>query len=169
MNTFQKMIGASLLIVSLSVAYYFVIYTPKKEGAIIELQKQVQLKKEQAEQKKEQDALSEKTRTKELLDSCLSNAETNYSNYWTKECKSRGLLSESCLNLLDMSLEDYYKDQNISSSFTNEAMNARIDAMNTYYKKRENCSCMLPAYISDTADKYRTDSKNECFRKYPQN
>lgn len=39
MNTFQKMIGISLLIVSLSIAYYFVIYIPQKDKIILEQKK----------------------------------------------------------------------------------------------------------------------------------
>jgi len=165
MSSFQKMIGASLLIVSLSVAYYFVIYLPKKENAVIELQKQEQLKKEQ----KEQADVDKKSETKQLLDSCLKSAEINYTYNWNQTCKSRGLLSQSCIDLLDMDILEYYKQQNISSTLSsNEATNARLKAIDEFDKKKRDCSCMLPATASESIEKYRVNSKDECFKKYPQ-
>jgi hypothetical protein len=53
MNTFQKIISISLLIVSLSVAYYFIIYIPNKDK-----QKSEQIKTE-VEQKKIEELNSE--------------------------------------------------------------------------------------------------------------
>ena len=149
MSGFQKLLGVSFLVISLSVAYYFVIFIPKKESAKIELQKQEQLKKEQ----KEQEVVEKGTETKQLLESCLKEANISSSNFWNSECKIKGLLSQSCIDFLDKGIEVYY-DENISSD--------------EIIKKKKECNCLLPKYNADRVDQHNKDLKDECFKKYPQ-
>ena len=88
----KKIISVSLLIIALSMAYYFVILLPQKENQKIELQRfeaeQKRLEvKQQVEQQKEQE--DSKLR---LLTQCLNQADENYHTNWFSECKSQGKL-----------------------------------------------------------------------------
>jgi len=74
MNTFQKLVAVSLLIVSLSIAYYFVIFLPQKENL------KTQMKLENGNK----------------LNKCLIAASENMTTFWNKECASQRL-SKDCI------------------------------------------------------------------------
>lgn len=76
MATFQKLVGISVLIASLSIAYYLVIFLPEKED-----QKQAQAK-EQVKKRNE----------------CLNKADLIYRLEWAVKCKEEGL-DELCTKL----------------------------------------------------------------------
>ena len=42
-----------------------------------------------------------------ILNACLRNAELIYYDNWINECKSQGLLSDSCIELTDMTFDEY--------------------------------------------------------------
>ena len=149
MNAFQKMTGLSILIVSLSVAYYFVIYLPKKESAVIELQKQEQIKKEQ----KEKEQMQVKEEAKKALDACIIDAEVAGDNYWNDTCRAKGLLSQSCIDFLDKGVK-VYLDKSMS-----------FDEISS---KRKECSCLLTLSNADRVNESTKEAKDVCFRKYPQ-
>ncbi|OGK46200.1 hypothetical protein A3B46_03270 [Candidatus Roizmanbacteria bacterium RIFCSPLOWO2_01_FULL_39_19] len=74
----------AMLIITLSTAYYFVIFLPQKEWTKIDLQK------------KEQQATDrQKVANRAYLNICLSGADSAYSEHWDSECKVRGL-KEDC-------------------------------------------------------------------------
>lgn len=96
-----------VLIIALSVAYYLVIFLPKKEEIRIELQKQEQLAKE-----KEVDRLTtEKEANKKDLEHCLLKVKLAAANFWQEECESMGRgedcrLPEYNANRIDKSLKE---------------------------------------------------------------
>lgn len=98
MNTFQRMIGASLLIVSLSIAYYFIIFLPGKEKLQLQIEQQkiesvIRIKQQEIETvtKKEQENNKIKLENKLYLDLCLKNASESFTNNWNTGCEKNGL------------------------------------------------------------------------------
>lgn len=159
MNAFQKMIGASLLIVSLSVAYYFVIFLPKIENEKLSQQAIENMAKETKEK-------TEKTESRQLLNDCFIDVESAYSEEWLSRCKTKELLSEECLKLVDYSFDDYLKSKKISPSPSADIWLSEYDK---FKADKEKCSCLLPKYIADEVNNYKKELKDECFKKYPQN
>lgn len=116
--------------------------------------------KQQAQQGKD-----EQTTKKQKLDTCLSTAITSYHDYWYGECKSRGLITDKCISLHDMTFAQYAKQNNISDSANNigEYLNASSD----FEKQQKDCSnCSLPQYNADVINKSLQDDKNLCIKLY---
>lgn len=77
MTPFQKLIGTSTLIIALTLAYYFIVYIPKKN---------------------DQSLKNQITITNEMLQArikCLEGADSNYSMVWDKQCSTLGR-KENC-------------------------------------------------------------------------
>jgi hypothetical protein len=89
MTGFQKLIGTSILIVALALAYYLVVYVPN-------LQKTKQLLENQRQAN---------------IQSCLATANQNYSQNWVATCRGLGkddncLLFSTQSNTLQIQLKD---------------------------------------------------------------
>jgi len=152
---FKIIIAITLLIIALSVAYYFVIFLPQKENQKIELQRlEAEEEKTEAEQKKK-----EAESKSQLLSICLGQAESTYSSNWNNECKSQGKLTSECIKLIDMSLDDYIEENNIPDS-------KRIDAVDEFFDKKSDCSCRLPLDNADRIEEWKKADKEECHIKY---
>ena len=144
--TFDKSAKAvlilSLLLVALSVFYYYVIFLPQKEQARIEQQKQEQLAEELKEQEAKEEAEQEKRLNRLLLDTCLNEADNSLKNSFISLCKDDGRISggdeASCLA-------------------------GTIDD-NVSYMTASNLYSSLFKRILDKREK----DKDECFKKYPQ-
>lgn len=78
---------AGALIITLSIAYYLVVFMPQKEKARVEQQKQEQQTKNDDIKKNEE----QRAANKKALSFCLIAADISYSDYWNSECKSQGL------------------------------------------------------------------------------
>jgi len=153
-NWFQVIIALAIILVAISVFYYFVIFIPQKEQARIDQQKQEQLAKDQKEQEAKQQA-------EQALNTCLADASTSYSDQWYRECKSQGKLTNRCIALHDMTLEEYAKEKNITAD-------KQFTVWGDFYKEKNGCSCRLPLDNADRINKSLQDDKDECFKKYPQ-
>lgn len=89
---------AGVVVIALSVAYYFVIFTPSKEAQKIELQK-AQISAE-----------AEKEQAKTIsLRSCLYQADLSNTAYWNKICKTSGMDKREDDCALEMHLADVAK------------------------------------------------------------
>lgn len=124
-------------------------------------------KEDQVIQKQEQ-AKQEQDKPKLALNTCITIAETNYSDHWYRECESEGKLTDKdkCISLYAMTFDEYAKQNNIPSPQDN--LDKRLKAMDDFYKQRADCSCRLPLDNADRINKILQDDKNECFKKYPQ-
>lgn len=147
-NLLVVAISASLLIVSSSLGYYYVFYIPKKDAQKIEQQNL-----ENQQQKEEGDS------RQRSLSLCLSQADQNYHDNWNSECKSQGKLSDSCIKLLDMTFDEYADKNDIPSD-------KRLDAIDEFYNKRDECSCRLSFTHSDRIDGWKEKEKDECYKKF---
>ena len=72
-----------IIIVALSVAYYFIVFIPQKESQKDELQKE--------ELRNNQEKDQEKTSS---LKDCLYQADLDAHAYWNKQCKDYGIETE---------------------------------------------------------------------------
>jgi hypothetical protein len=95
-NDYLKLsiIGA-IIVIALSVAYYFVIFIPQRETQKIELQKE-QLRIEQQKTDNKTSALKD----------CLDQAEVYARNFWTRTCKDYGVNNREADCNLPMYLSD---------------------------------------------------------------
>lgn len=82
----KNIVAASLLIIALSFAYYFVIFLPEKEKAKLEQEKIEQ------EDKQKQWLLN-----KTGLENCLKDAEKTENDFWNKTCKDVLGKKDGCL------------------------------------------------------------------------
>lgn len=89
-KTFKAIASVSLIVVTLSVAYYFVVFLPKKEQMRIEQQKQEQEAKDLKEEQAKEEADTKRMEAEDNLNSCLDDADTNYSTNWDNECAGKG-------------------------------------------------------------------------------
>lgn len=87
-NWFKLVISLAILLVCISIFYYFVIFIPQKERAKMEQQEKVK----QEEQAKE---LSKK----ELFDNCMQEVEDNFRRNSMGLCSSMGYTQEQIDNL----------------------------------------------------------------------
>ena len=154
-NWFKVGILAVAFLISLSVAYYYVIFLPQKEQARIDQQRQEQFAKEFREQQAKEEA-------EQALNICIADAEERYSNQWYRECKSRGELTSRCISLNETTFAEYAEENNIPQD-------KRLSAFLDFEKEKDECSCRLPTAIANGVDDYRDGLKADCFKKYPQN
>jgi len=124
----------------------------------------VQYNKQQSIEKQQQIKIEQEKQAEQALNICIANAEENYRNQWYGECKGQGKLTNRCISLHNMTLEEYIKEKNIPDNDDYK----RADAIIDFYKERDECSCRLPLDNADRINKTLQDNKDECFKKYPQ-
>lgn len=169
-----------ILLVSFSFFYYYVIFLPQKEEAGLEQQRQEQLVRDEWEQQASDQELQEKKEAEKALFTCLADAEEDYHNQWYKECKRQDKLTNRCISLYEMTLDEYAEQNNIPDDLSNEQFEAlsdealsdwydkQIEALNDFDDEKDECLCRLPEEYSDRINQQEQDDKNECFKKYPQ-
>ncbi|HEX8931568.1 MAG TPA: hypothetical protein VF810_00255 [Patescibacteria group bacterium] len=139
--------------------YGFLNYLSAEKNRQLEMTK-LQQAQNQASQKQEA-VQQQQTSQKQALNTCLLDAETNYSDNWFTECKSEGLLTQNCIDLHSMTFIQYEQKNNISTDDKN--------ALSDFLKAQSDCSCRLPSYNADSINKTLQDDKDNCFREFPQN
>lgn len=150
-----------ILIASLVIGGFYYASEVNKQKSI-ERQQQIKLEQEKQEQlNKELKGQEAKTKAEQALNTCLANAEEDYSNQWYGECKTRGLLTSRCISLNEMTFDEYAKQNNIPED-------KRSDAITDFYKEKYECSCSLPLNNKDRIDESLQRDKDECFKRYPQ-
>lgn len=172
-NWFKLCFAVSVVLIGFSVFYYFVIFIPEKERMKAEQAKQEQVDKELKEQK-------DKEESESALNNCISNAEKKYSDMWHKECKTQGKLTNECIDINELSFDEYLKkyglttddyieQRNLTPSDTNNLISARFSATIDYIKRSEDeCSCRLLTSTADRFDEILEKDKAECFTRYSQ-
>lgn len=163
---------AVILIASIILGGFFYASQVNKQKSIekqqqikIEQEKQDQLAKELKEQQAKEEA-------EQALNTCIATAESNYSDQWYRECKSRGELTSKCIELKDLSFEEYLKKYNLTEEVYKQQRGITdqnfFSALLDYTKRQDECSCRLPLDNADRINKSLQDDKDECFKKYPQ-
>jgi hypothetical protein len=154
----------SVLIVALSVSYYYVIFLPKQERtrtalkalelSLAEQRMEAAMQRtEETEQQKEAKANLTAIMQAALLDTCLDEARKDYEKEWAKKCR---LVAESTANGLQYCLSEnrYMPDMKEMC----EKVWGEIDA---------GPNCSLPHETARFADDRHEKAKDECFKRYP--
>lgn len=170
---------ATILITSIILGGFFYASQVNKQRSI-ERQQEVKLKedrlgrirdnaKEKAKVEQEQQAKEE---AGQALSSCIDNAEEKYQRYWDSECKRLGKVSSSCIAILDMTFAEYLKNKGLTKEEYKKQRGITDDSVFAglldYGKRKNECSCALPTYLSDNATEILEGGKDECFKRYPQ-
>ncbi len=146
----------------------------KQQQIKIEQEKQDQLAKEAKEQQAKEEA-------EQALNTCRDNAQENYEDRWHNECKAQGKLTSKCIDVKELSYdeylekygltsEDYVKQRNLTPTDPNDPTSIRLSATFDYILERpDECSCRLS--LTTYADRFNeklADDKTECLKRYPQ-
>ena len=88
-------VGGGIFLISASLFYYLVIFVPKKEQMqASQLEVQIELQRERLESQRE------------LLETCIEDAQRDYLSYWNKICDLRGKNDECALYDYDLERAD---------------------------------------------------------------
>ena len=133
----------------------------------IEQEKQDQLAKEIKEQQVKEEA-------EQALNTCIADTEEVYSKMWDKECKRLGKLTSKCIDINELSYDEYLKKYGLTKEEYKKQRgipdDSIIGGLLDYLKRRsDECSCRLPTHTADDFEDYRDKLKDECFKRYPQN
>lgn len=148
---------------------YFAVEYNKQRS----IEKQQQIKIEQEKQAKEE--------AEQALNRCIATAESNYSNRWYEECKVQGKLTTKCIDIHELSFdeylekygltaEDYVRERNLKPIDPTKPISVRFSAIFDYMMRRadDECSCRLSVSIADRLNEVLEKDKAECFKRYPQ-
>jgi len=168
---------ATILIASIVLGgFYYATQISKQRS--IEKQQQVGIEQNQQEQLVKQQVKDE---SEQALNTCIANAERNYNDKWHEECKVQGELTNKCIDVKELSYdeylkkygltgEDYVKERNLTPTDPNDPASVRISASLDYILKRpDECSCRLLISTADRFNEGLEKDKAECFKRYPQN
>lgn len=154
---------AVILVASLILGGFFYASQVNKQRSIerqqqikIDQEKQDQLAKELKEQQAKEEA-------EQALNACIATVEENYSSQWFRECKAQGKVTSRCIAIKELTFDEYAKKYNIQ-----ENKDKPLEAMLTFFKEQNECSCRLPSYRADSINETLQNNKDECFKKYPQ-
>jgi len=153
---------ATILIASLILGGFYYASQVNKQRSI---ERQQQIKIEQQRQAKEE--------AEQALNACLADAEEAYSNLWDKECKALGKLTSKCIDINELSYNEYLKKYGLTEEEYKKQRGITDDSplagLFDYLKRRsDECSCRLPTHTADDFGNYRDKLKAECFKRYPQ-
>ncbi|MDD3969953.1 MAG: hypothetical protein PHI91_02055 [Candidatus Pacebacteria bacterium] len=139
----------------------------------IENDKQEQLTKELKEQQAKEEA-------EQALNTCISNAEENYSDRWHRECKEQGKLTSKCIDInelafdeylkkYELTIEQYAKERNLTPTDPDVPASVHFSAILDYLRRAIiECSCRLSLSTADRFNESLEKAKVECFKRYPQ-
>lgn len=171
---------AVILIASLILGGFFYASQVNKQRSI-ERQQEIKIEQEKQAKKEAQQALN----------TCITNATVNYSDRWYRECKAQGKLTSKCIDINELSFDEYLKKYNLTIEEYTRERNLTPDprmrdliprdpddpysvvwitASFDYIKRAsEECSCRLLASTADRFNEGLEKDKAECFKRYPQN
>lgn len=166
-NWFKAGILIALLLIAYSI-YQVLVVRPQVEKA------EERAEKVAAQAAADFKEASKKEQAKKDLNSCLSDADTNYDVNWFNACKTAGSMSKTCIDLHDLTYQEYLKKYNLTEAgyrerygITSTSSFAGIfDYLDRY--KKQDCSCGLIRTTADRLDGMHKDDKNSCYIRYPQ-
>ena len=149
--------------------FYFAVEYNKQRS--IEKQQQIKIEQEMQEKLAEQQVKEE---AEQALDTCIANAEESYHNQWDRECKALDRLTSKCIDINELSYDEYLKKYGLTDEEYKKQRGITDDSslagLLDYFKRQnEECSCRLPSYNADNINENLEKDKAECFKRYPQN
>jgi len=148
--------------------FYYATQISKQRS--IEKQQRVEIEQNQQERLEKQQT---KEDSEQALNTCIANAEENYSKRWDKECKRLGKLTSKCIDINELSYMEYLKKYELTEEEYEKQREITDDSIMAgfldYFTRRNNeCSCRLPTYTADDFEDYKDKLKADCFKRYPQ-
>lgn len=164
---------AVILIASVILGSFYYASQVNKQHSI---EKQQQTKIDQERQERLEKELKEqmaKEETEQVLNTCIADAEQRYSYQWHRECKALGELTSKCIELKELTYDEYLKKYGLTDEEYKKQRGitddeSRIAGLLDYFKRQGECSCRLPLELADRKNKTLQNDKDECFKKYPQ-
>lgn len=182
MEKFNKLsLPAVILIASIVLGGLFYASQVSKQRSI-EKQQQIKIEQEKQDQLakdiKEQQAKEE---AEQALNTCIDTAGSNYYDSWHKECKAQGKLTSKCIDIKELSFDDYLKkygltteeyvkQRNLTPSDPDNSISVFLSAIRDYRTREsgDECSCRLLVSTADRVNESLEQDKAECFKRYPQ-
>lgn len=158
----------------------FIFATQVIKQQSIERQQQIKMEQEKQEELKEQQTKEE---AEQALNACIADAESNYFDRWHRECKAQGKLTSKCIDIKELSFDEYLKKYGLTAEqyarernlkptdydAPNDPTSVRFLASLDYKLKRQvECSCRLTSIYADRFNESRDKDKAVCFKRYPQ-
>ena len=163
--------------------FYYAISQISKQKSI-EKQQQIEIKQKRLEQLTKEQKNNKQREAEQALDNCMGYAESGYSDRWSKECKAQGKLTSKCIDINELSFdeylekyglttEEYAKERNLPPKDPGDpdpfGLSVRIQARRDYEKRAsKECSCRLLVSTADRFNEGLEKDKAECFKRYPQ-
>lgn len=153
--------------------FYYASQVGKQKS--IEKQQRIEIEQKQQEQlDKELKEKQAKEEIEQALNICIDNANDDYSDRWHRECKAQGKLTSRCIDIKELSFDDYLKKYNLSideyKAQRNITDDGRFAPLSDYLNRRvDECSCRLVLSTADRFNESLEKDKAECFKRYPQN
>lgn len=146
----KAVIAFAIVLISLAAAYYFLIALPSVENQRLDLERQQQEARQQAELEAKEQAATQAQQKSLLLDACLSDARANYDANWASSCKLKAANItkgyQDCLG--------YGGDASVCRQSWGYPPNLT--------------DCTLPQNTADSWNNQYKDERNECYKRYPQ-
>ena len=164
-ENFYFLIIVGVIILVVPVGYYYIYALPKLNSDKLNFEKdkyneeKIQKQQQEEEQKraeleKQQKEEEQRYANKTLLEDCLQTSEINYLNSWSKNCTAQAKKNrneyQECLDTFKK-----YGDEYTTCAWHKNLID-------------DSYSCSLPSSIADDLGNDRKDSKDECYKKYPQ-
>ena len=121
-NWLKIIVSIALLISSISIFYYFVLFLPEEHKLKLEIEREEKTSKQRLNeetQERENRRIEEQQKTKQLnsqlLNTCLYDASTNYMYRWNQSCKKgfgRGHDTRDKCSLPEWMSDQYMRDYN---------------------------------------------------------
>ena len=160
---FKLTIMVCLLIISVSVLYYFVVFLPGQEETrradVLNKERQAAtaaIAVQQAEEEAKEAAKQTEEDAKNELNACLTGAESKYGTMWDEECRDLGKLTQQCEDALILTMPEY---ENKYGEFQGDDLFEQLAA---FFEKQADCSCRLPTATSDRFSEIMANDKEEC-------
>lgn len=156
----DKILPAAVLLVALSISYYYLITLPHQERtrtvlqalALARVERRIEELKQRTEQAQRQQAAEaiRLAKNKEaLFNTCLLTARQHYEETWADQCQSVAALLTARL-------------QDCSATASKKRCNQLWGAIDS------SASCALSAVIAGPLNESYAKAKDECFKRYPQ-
>lgn len=180
LSKLNKLSLPAVILISSIVIGGFIYASQVSKQRSIERQQQIKIEQERQDQLtaelKEQRVKEE---AEQALNTCITNAESNYSDRWHKECKAQGKLTNRCIDINELSfdeylekygltIEGYVKERNLKPTDPDSTISVRLTASLDYIKRAsEECSCRLLVGTADRFNESLEKDKTECIKRYP--
>jgi hypothetical protein len=164
-NWFKLTIAACILVVALSIGYYFFVFVPQREQNIVNRQQEEQVAKKAAAQEAAQ---KEKT-NQSLLNFCLQAAEAGYTADWKANCEDVARINQNYINSCKQLNQKFYNEciTGDIGKYDPTWCNRYLDNSSCNTSVDYSANCSLPNARATALNDQLKDAKDECYKRFP--